>query len=57
MVPVPVHQKLNKLLNMKSGQLLLDFEKELKSKIKSATIESAIFDRKGACKIDCVSTV
>jgi hypothetical protein len=42
---------------MKSGQLLLDFEKELKSKIKSATIESAIFDRKGACKIDCVSTV
>jgi len=37
--------KIKQAPNMKSGQLLLDFEKELKSKIKSATIESAKFDR------------
>jgi len=37
--------KIKQAPNTKSGQLLLDFEKELKSKIKSATIESAKFDR------------
>jgi len=37
--------KIKQAPNMKSGQLLLDFERELKSKIKSATIESARFDR------------
>jgi hypothetical protein len=38
-------KKIKQAPNMKSGQLLLDFEKELKSKIKSATIESTKFDR------------
>lgn len=38
-------KKIKQASNMKSGQLLLNFEKELESKIKSATIESARFDR------------
>lgn len=38
-------KKVKQDKNMKSGQLLLDFEKELKSNIKSTTIESAKFDR------------
>ena len=38
-------KKVKQAPNVKSGQLLLDFEKELKSKIKSASIESAKFDK------------
>ena len=38
-------KKVKQASNVKPGQLLLDFEKELKSKIKSASIESAKFDK------------
>ena len=38
-------KKIKQAPNMKPGQLLLDFEKELKSKIKSATIESTKLDK------------
>ena len=38
-------KKVKETPNVKSGQLLLDFEKELKSKIKSATIDRAKYDK------------
>jgi len=37
-------KKVKQAPNIKPGQLLLDFEKELKSKIKSASIEYTKFD-------------
>jgi hypothetical protein len=38
-------KKVKQAPNVKSGQLLLDFEKELKSKLTSASVESAKLDK------------
>jgi arginyl-tRNA synthetase len=38
-------KKVKKTPNMKSGQLLLDFEKELSSKLKSAILDKAEYDK------------
>jgi hypothetical protein len=38
-------KKVKQAPNMKSGQLLLDFEKEISSKIKEATIEKVKYDK------------